>query len=511
MASFLHFVDNLACVPPLTRGQRCVGSFACDGEVLEGEEELTRELFGHTTPKHASVFALLKGARAGGTHLAGLRVLHLALTVKVPRSGPSAMPIVAFVGPTMRHGQLPYEVVRSIVEQTPELMALVEGEIGAYSFVLRRPDGIAVKFVVLPARPQGSALRGSVILTGVITESAFVASADEGAAIDMDSQIVAAMARLVPGSQLFLESSAWRSDGTFMTMVRKAYGNADSPHLAAIATTPLMRAEHPEILALVEREMQERHDAARVEYLCEPPDTAGSSAAFPQALIDSCTTLDIAPPLTGCAARALGADHAHVRDASALVACTKTSAGIFVAEMRVIPSPSKPSEVAAKFAEVGRLAKTAIMLDGHQRPALAEHYATAQVPIIAAPEGAKGKAETYARVRELMAEGRIKLPHTDTSPEARALHAQLAAVTCKPLPGGGWSFSSPRRGGTHGDLVSAFVLAAWQLGRGDASYVSGVGIGRGSRRYDSGRAYGETPTGTNGVYSLGKAHGSRWS
>lgn len=468
MSSFLDFVDRLECVPPLTRAQRALAGFAFDGAITD--HELVEQIFGHTTPRRSSVVAILKGARAGGSTLAGLRALHLAMTVPLPPAAPGSPPLVAFVGPTERHGRLVYDVARGVIEGTPRLLERVdrrgkngEPNITIDELTIERPDGRPVRLAVLPAKPQGQALRGSTLAACVITEAAFVASLDDGRAVNMDEQIAAAMARVVPGSQLMLESSAWRSDGVFMTMVRKCRGNADAHELAALAPTPLMRAEHPEILELVDREMQERPESARVEYLCEPPDSTGSTSAFPLPLVESCITLDAPPPLDGHGARALGADHAHVHDSSALVACVRADGLIHVAHLAVIPSPSKPSEVATAFAATARDARAAIMTDGHQRPALAEHYSAAGVTIVAAPEGARGKADTYQRLRSLMAEGRVRLPHPDSSPAAKALHAQLAAVTCKPMAGGGWSFTSPRRGGNHGDLVSALVLAVWQL------------------------------------------------
>jgi hypothetical protein len=79
---------------------------------------------------------------------------------------------------------------------------------------------------------------------------------------------------------------------------------------------------------------------------------------------------------------------------------------------------------------------------------------------MSAPEGAIGKADTYAMARSLIAQGRVRLP------KHQRLLQQLKDVTVRPTSGGALSIQSPRwAGGGHGDLVSALVLALWQAHR----------------------------------------------
>ena len=60
------------------------------------------------------------------------------------------------------------------------------------------------------------------------------------------------------------------------------------------------------------------------------------------------------------------------------------------------------------------------------------------------------------RVRALLHESKVRIPAGN-----RRLLQQLRQVVSKPTPGGQLTITSPRRGGAHGDLASAFVLAAW--------------------------------------------------
>jgi hypothetical protein len=62
-------------------------------------------------------------------------------------------------------------------------------------------------------------------------------------------------------------------------------------------------------------------------------------------------------------------------------------------------------------------------------------------------------------LQKLLRERRLRLPNHPR------LLAQLRAIVCQPLSGGGYRISSPRRAGAHGDLVSALVNAIWSSNR----------------------------------------------
>lgn len=76
--------------------------------------------------------------------------------------------------------------------------------------------------------------------------------------------------------------------------------------------------------------------------------------------------------------------------------------------------------------------------------------------LVEAPAGMTGKAEMYTVARRLIAEGKVAIPAGQ-----KRLLAQLRAVVSKPTSGGGISITSPRRGGSHGDIASSFVLGLW--------------------------------------------------
>ena len=73
------------------------------------------------------------------------------------------------------------------------------------------------------------------------------------------------------------------------------------------------------------------------------------------------------------------------------------------------------------------------------------------------PGGHEGKEECHTLARDMLREGRVRIP-----PAATNLVHQLRAIVAKPTSGGRLAISAPRspRGG-HGDLASAAILALW--------------------------------------------------
>jgi phage terminase large subunit-like protein len=100
---------------------------------------------------------------------------------------------------------------------------------------------------------------------------------------------------------------------------------------------------------------------------------------------------------------------------------------------------------------------SSVMADAHYRESVREHLDAAGISLRPAPEGQSGKAESYAKLKTLFREARVRLP------EHERLARQIREVVGKPTSGGGMSIQSPvSPDGSHGDLVSALVLALYQ-------------------------------------------------
>lgn len=147
-------------------------------------------------------------------------------------------------------------------------------------------------------------------------------------------------------------------------------------------------------------------------------------------------------------------------DSSALVIVHQREAMLRVAEIvELRPSesaPLKPSAVVRRFASVmARHGCTYAVGDSHYVESVREYLNEFDMSLVPGPSP---PSEAYVRTRQLMREGRVRVPRH------QRLIAQLREVTGRPTAGGGLSIQHPRwaRGG-HGDLCAAFVLAVWHM------------------------------------------------
>jgi len=155
-----------------------------------------------------------------------------------------------------------------------------------------------------------------------------------------------------------------------------------------------------------------------------------------------------------------GVDLGLRSDSSALVIIHKRGPLIRVAEIAELRpksgEPLKPSVVCRTFAErlVAHGASYA-MADAHYHETLVEYFAEYRLSVAPAPTK---PAEAFVKTRAMMRDGRLKIPRHPR------LIQQLSEVEGRPSAGGGMSITMPRWStGGHGDIVSALVLAAWQL------------------------------------------------
>lgn len=156
-----------------------------------------------------------------------------------------------------------------------------------------------------------------------------------------------------------------------------------------------------------------------------------------------------------------GIDLAFARDSSALVIASRGADGVcLVVEIEEVRggSASDPRVVVAAFADaLARHHVTSVMADVHYRDLLAAELGERGIALTPAPAR---PVESYLHARREMAAGRVQVP---PHPLRRRLAQQLRDTQGKPLASGDMTILHGRRGGAHGDIVSALVLAIWQL------------------------------------------------
>jgi hypothetical protein len=457
-ATFLTLCQDAGIT--LTAGQRELAQVAFDGGLPSGDlVHLGDMVYGSTLlPSTARrVVVVVAGRASGKSLLLGIRGLHLALTVDLSGLARREIATVPVVAPDLRTARVTVRYALGAAETV--LGRKVLTDVNADGFSIRRATHL-VRIEALAASAGGKSVRGRSMPAAIMDECAFFRDSSH---IVNDAEIFAAlMPRIMPGGQLLVGSTPWTESGLLYELWRDNYRE---PKTALVAHAPtLVMRDDADTAAMVAAERARDETNARREYDAEflPRD---ASAFFDSRAIAACVgDYPLPVPKRYGPEYYVGADFGFARDSSALVVLEREADVFTVCDLlEVIPrdAPLVPSSVVAGFAAVVRqFGAEGVIADAHYRESIREHLDTSGLVLMSAPEGATGKAESYALARSLIAQGRVRLPKHER------LLQQLRDVTVRPTSGGALSIQSPRwAGGGHGDLVSALVLAMWQAHR----------------------------------------------
>jgi hypothetical protein len=470
-------------MPHLQDGMLVLCLVAFDGlEPIELPEELrkvARDIFGPVDrfpPEARSVLVVVAGARGGKSYVVGaLRILHLALTVSLATLAPGEQAYGLIVSADPRQRQQCFDYARGAVEAHPGLRSMLVSEPGSELLRLRRPDGNVVTIQHVPAKKGGGPGRGRSLVGAVLEECAFFQ--DENHVVNDVEQFTAVKPRILPGGQTILSSTPWAEAGLLYEefIANHPDPRCAAPHLTTPGTPHRAIAAHAPTLLLrnvpftrqiVEAEYRRSEENAAREYGAQFL-ALGTSQFFDPARIAAAVdaTLALGRPLkTVPAVRATGMDLGLVRDAAAAVSVERDADGyapLDYIEVFAVAEKLKPSEVVGKIAGVATRAGTAeVMGDQHAAPFVREELWKQHLTFLEVPSGNAGKLATFGLTRDLMYEGKLRLPNDPK------LLKQFREVKKKPLPGGGMKIESPRTAkGGHGDVVSALVAGVWAVSR----------------------------------------------
>ncbi|MEO7032730.1 MAG: hypothetical protein ABI548_02780 [Polyangiaceae bacterium] len=464
----MKFVDFCARVVgiELTPAQRVLASVAFDGmephELIGADRDIAAELFGPIDaipPEARAVLVALCGGRGGKSRvLCGVYSLWRALLADLSGLAPGEQAVALIVAPDMRLAKQTLRFALGAAKHAPSIAALIESE-NTEGFVLRRPDGRPVAVEALPATRGGSALRGRSLVSAVLDECAFFRS--EEYAVN-DAEIFRAVApRVIDGGLVVIASTPWAEAGLLFDEFMRNHGHPVTA-MAAHAPTTLL---NPAKAAEVARERARSPENAAREFDAQFM-SIGSGLFFDSSALDRALRLglDVSEEPSKRIAT-IGGDLALVRDSSAFVAIEEDGDFLDVTDvLERRPERGAPLKLSAVCAEAAVFAKThhaqLIWVDGHVLQPAREHVPEG-FTLEAVEGGPNGKIERYVTVRNLLNEGRLRIP-----PRFQRLVNQLREVVSKPTSGGGLQITLPRRAGAHGDVASAFVLAAHAASQG---------------------------------------------
>ena len=459
----------------LTPGQRVIAKIAFgpyNPSDLTGEEQtLALQMYGgiQEVPDEARKYICMRlGRGSGKTTICSAYSVYEALTHDISKCGPGDVPYVIVVAPDKETAKLSIRMAREMIRSNPSLERLVVND-AEQIISIRRPDGRLVRIEAFAATRGGSSMRGRTIIAFLMDEAEFFTSnSGEGRDYSVNDKDIfqALKPRLLKNGHGMLISTPWPVETLMSQMFEENWGRPRTA-VSIKAPTLLVRGNDPDIVSMVEDELQKDPENARRELFCELDGFTGGEFFDVNALQMSMEEVPEFPmgfnpkwPV------AVGCDFGFTRDSSAIVVVQydgKYYRIVHMDEERPSPGkPLKPSVVIRKFAETAkRYGVSGVVSDGYYREAIKEALSDHNLMIIDAPEGAKGKAEVFQRTRSVLHDGLIRIPDVKIG---RRMLQQAKLVTSKASPGGTVSIKVPRKIGLgHGDIVSAWVLAVNDL------------------------------------------------
>jgi len=434
------------------------------------DRELARQLFGDVDRIPDDARALLVavcGRRSGKSYLLGaLYQLWRMLFADLSCLAPGEIAYAVVVADRKKNARQCLNYVRGAIESVPALKRMVVDD-NSDAITIQRKDGAKVAFEVRAAVRGGAAGRGGTLVSACIDECAFLQDEKSGAVVSAEDVYGALSPSVINGGMVVLASTPWGEEGMLYDEYARNYGH---PITAIAAHAPTMLL-NPSKAAEIERETIRDPDKAAREFGAQFM-AAGAGVFFaPTAcravLIPEMIRVSAIP--AGHIRSGVGGDLGLVHDASAIVAIHQITDSdgktlrTYVADiLELRPTRTEPLKLSAVVQQFDKFAKEhgsrMVLVDHHVLEPAREHADPLGLGLIAAAGGQDAKIQRFVEARDLINVGGIEIPG-----EFRRLVNQLLNVTSKPTAGGGLQIAMPRRGGVHGDIVAAFVMAVKAL------------------------------------------------
>jgi hypothetical protein len=405
--------------------------------------------------------------RAGGrggksSRLLAGKAIHAAWCTPVPTLAPGEEAFVIIIAPSLSLAKQTFSFVRGYVLASPTLTAALVSDPVQDSLSIRRPDGVTVRVQVFAAGRGGTQIRAKTVVAALFDEAAFFRDEATGAVNDADLY-GAVLQRVVPEGQVWLATTPWVANiGLVEEIIGKEFGK-HTHSLCVLAPTrvlnPTWDPDHT-----IETDMRARDPDRASREIDAVPLASGAGMFFPAETINACVDFDRPAQLTRVTGAVYGAggDMAFRRNSSCLVIVQaphgpndhKFRVALIDEQVPRPGTPLQPAAVVARFAELmDDFDCRQLMVDAHERDEVGTELMLNGMSAVDAPD----KLTSHVLMRKLMLEGRLELPNVPR------LIQQLRFVVGKPRPGGGMSITSPQRAdGSHGDIVSALVVAVWR-------------------------------------------------
>lgn len=441
----------------------------------------SRKYFGTETLPLAppQLIELVCGVRGGKSWLATCAAIHAALTADLSSRQLIELPRYPIIAPKVDAADATFTILSGIVERSPVLSQLLDGDPTADTLVVRRPDGYRVELTVVAASRGGVTVRNRWLVGFILEEVAQFGVESTGAVINAEEILRAAQTRLLPGCQGWLISSPYGPQGLLYELWRKHFGK---PGQVLVVNAPT-RALNPSIpQSLIDLVAESDPDAAAREYGAEWVDA--DTAFLPSLLIDKLTR---AAPVSRLAKPGSAV-------AAAMDAGTRGNAWTFIVAGKEklqdgervalldawesIGSSKKPLSPSVVLAEAAPRLLThgvkKVFCDGWSFDANQDHAKVVGLELV---ECTNADADAgYARIKALLGSGDFEVAPVDN------LVTDLKAIRQRGTAGSVKIVLPKQQNGRHCDFAPAAALAVNGLGNPKRIVVSDGSIAHAGQR-----------------------------
>jgi hypothetical protein len=443
--------------------------------------------------------------------IAAAAAVRATQVVDVSGLAAGEVPRVSVLSLTIDLARVVFGHIVGTINARPMLRALLIGEPTSDTVTLRHPTGRAIEIKVVAGSKAGSSVVARWCAGLIADEAPRMSGADDGV-VNFDDTRAAASGRMLRGAAILAIGSPWAPSGPLYESYREHHGKPTADLVVVKAPGWVMNPVHwtPERCA----ELQRRNPQAYVT-------DCAAEFAQPESSLLSEIDLEVVTRTVPIETAPRPGVHTYV---AAMDPATRGNSWTLVIghSERVADggpryvvdvarqwtgsrrSPLSPAETLKRIAEIAiAYGVRELHTDQHAADALRDLARPYGLIVKDTATTGASKLEMFEALRIAIASRAIELPPGAT------LRSDLLSIRKRVAQSGGYTIETPRTAdGRHADYASALALFVMRAHRPYEPYSSA--IGRGSRRYDIGRAHGGMPVGVNGLVKIGSAR-ARWS
>jgi len=262
-------------------------------EAFGGAEAVALLAPGGVRPREVD---LLGGIRAGKSVLVAAHAWWCSQVADMSRVRPGEIPRYPLLSVNTKSAEATFNHLAGTILARPLMRALLVGEIGADSLVVRSPSGKPVEIAVAAGARAGANVISVFLCGAAFEEYPRQASEAAGAVVNYDSQLQSASGRVLDGGQILSAGAPWGPTGPAWERFSSGFGRPTADRVIVRATGPQMNPSwwSPQRCAALQRSNPTAYTCDVLAQFADP-----SSALVMQSQIKHATRRD-GPAILPC-------------------------------------------------------------------------------------------------------------------------------------------------------------------------------------------------------------------